>query len=125
MNCTAAGTTSIIWRSQEYIGDPIAISDFRPLDYNVTSASVNTTVATLTRNENGILESTLLIIPTLNRLNSSVVCEHTDSGNLFTFTINVFGKYTATFLTMCNLRLINFLSTQPHDVPTQKQTLLR
>ena len=71
------------------------IPNFRPLFYNVPSTSVNTTVAILTRKDaqNGILESTLRIIPTLNHLTSSVVCVHTDSGNsTLPFTINVIGK---------------------------------
>ena len=96
MDCTTVGSAGLAWTSQEYIGDvgsQLQISDFRPLFYNVTSTTVDTTFATLTRNENGILESTLHIIPTLNHLTSSVVCVRTDIGSsTLPFTVRVIGK---------------------------------
>ena len=80
--------------SQEYLGDPITFTPIQEEGSNITSSS--NSVATLTRNylDNGvqILESTLCIVASLNHLNSTVTCVHTDSGNTDQFIVQVVGK---------------------------------
>ena len=97
LNCTVRGSSGIEWRSQEYIGGTgqlLITALFYEIGYNVSSSS---TVATLTEKystDNGeqVLESTLSIVPSLNHLNSSVTCVHTDSGTTDQFIVQVVGK---------------------------------
>ena len=97
LNCTVRGSPGIEWRSQEYIGGQLLITaSFHEIGDNVSSHSITSTVATLTRKytDNGVqvLESTLSIVPSLNHLNSSATCVHTDNGNTDQFVVQVVGK---------------------------------
>ena len=97
LNCTVRGSPGIEWRSQEYIGRQLLITaSFHEIGDTFSSSSNSSTIATLTRKDtdNGtqVLESTLHIVSSLNHLNSSVACVHTDNGNTDQFIVQVVGK---------------------------------
>ena len=110
LDCTTRGSTSIAWRSEEYIGDQLLFSAMLQVEGESTnSSSVPSTVATLTRKytDNGVqvLESTLRIVPSLNHLNSTVTCAHSDSGTTDQFVVQVVGKYFSHNLTWMRIKI--------------------